>query len=297
MPVARDFLKPDVVSRLKNMQLRARLVVEGFVAGLHQSPYHGFSVEFAEHRPYMPGDPLKYVDWKVFAKTDRYYLKEFEEETNLKAYLLLDVSKSMDYGTVTTTKLQYATYLAAALAFLMIQQRDAVGLVLYDTELRTYLPPRSVSSYLNVLLSHLENLRPSGQTDIGKNLHAVAERIRRRGLVVVLSDFLDDPSKILSGLRHFRHDGHEVLAFHILDPMERSFAFRGDTKFIDLESEEEMPTQPWHIRRDYRRLLQQFVETLKRGCREQRVDYNLLDTSVPYDTALFQYLTKRKRLR
>lgn len=297
MPVARDFLKPDVVSRLKNMQLRARLVVEGFVAGLHQSPYHGFSVEFAEHRPYMPGDPLKYVDWKVFAKTDRYYLKEFEEETNLKCYLLLDVSKSMDYGTVTTTKLQYATYLAAALAFLMIQQRDAVGLVLYDTELRTYLPPRSVGSYLNVLLSHLENLRPSGQTDIGRNLHAVAERIRRRGLVVVLSDFLDDPSKILSGLRHFRHDGHEVLAFHILDPMERSFAFRGDTKFIDLESEEEMPTQPWHIRRDYRRLLQQFVEALKRGCREQRVDYNLLDTSVPYDTALFQYLTKRKRLR
>lgn len=297
MPVARDFLKPDVVSRLKNMQLRARLVVEGFVAGLHQSPYHGFSVEFAEHRPYMPGDPLKYVDWKVFAKTDRYYLKEFEEETNLKCYLLLDVSKSMDYGTVTTTKLQYATYLAAALAFLMIQQRDAVGLVLYDTELRTYLPPRSVGSYLNVLLAHLENLRPSGQTDIGRNLHAVAERIRRRGLVVVLSDFLDDPSKILSGLRHFRHDGHEVLAFHILDPMERSFAFRGDTKFIDLESEEEMPTQPWHIRRDYRRLLQQFVEALKRGCREQRVDYNLLDTSVPYDTALFQYLTKRKRLR
>jgi len=297
MPVARDFLKPDVVSRLKNMQLRARLVVEGFVAGLHQSPYHGFSVEFAEHRPYMPGDPLKYVDWKVFAKTDRYYLKEFEEETNLKCYLLIDVSKSMDYGTVTTTKLQYATYLAAALAFLMIQQRDAVGLVLYDTELRTYLPPRSVGSYLNVLLSHLENLRPSGQTDIGRNLHAVAERIRRRGLVVVLSDFLDDPSKILSGLRHFRHDGHEVLAFHILDPMERSFAFRGDTKFIDLESEEEMPTQPWHIRRDYRRLLQQFVEALKRGCREQRVDYNLLDTSVPYDTALFQYLTKRKRLR
>ncbi len=297
MPVARDFLKPDVVSRLKNMQLRARLVVEGFVAGLHQSPYHGFSVEFAEHRPYMPGDPLKYVDWKVFAKTDRYYLKEFEEETNLKCYLLIDVSKSMDYGTVTTTKLQYATYLAAALAFLMIQQRDAVGLVLYDTELRTYLPPRSVGSYLNVLLSHLENLRPSGQTDIGRNLHAVAERIRRRGLVVVLSDFLDDPSKILSGLRHFRHDGHEVLAFHILDPMERSFAFRGDTKFIDLESEEEMPTQPWHIRRDYRRLLHQFVEALKRGCREQRVDYNLLDTSVPYDTALFQYLTKRKRLR
>jgi len=297
MPAPRDFLRPDVVSRLKNMQLRARMVVEGFVAGLHQSPYHGFSVEFAEHRPYMPGDPLKHVDWKVFAKTDRFYVKEFEEETNLKSYLLLDVSKSMDYGTVSVTKLQYASFLAAALAFLMIQQRDAVGLVLYDTELRTYLPPRSVHSYLNVILSHLENLRPSGKTDIGRNLHVVAERIRRRGLVIVLSDFLDEPAKILAGLRHFRHDGHEVLAFHILDPMERSFAFRSDAKFIDLETEEEMPTQPWHIRRDYRFLLRQFIDTLKRGCREQRVDYNLLDTSVPYDTALFQYLTKRKRLR
>jgi len=297
MPSPRDFLKPDVVSRLKNMQLRARMVVEGFVAGLHQSPYHGFSVEFAEHRPYMPGDPLKHVDWKVFAKTDRFYLKEFEEETNLKSYLLLDVSKSMDYGTVSVTKLQYASFLAAALAFLMIQQRDAVGLVFYDTELRTYLPPRSVRSYLNVILSHLENLQPSGRTDIGRNLHAVAERIRRRGLVIVLSDFLDDPAKILAGLRHFRHDGHEVLAFHILDPMERSFAFRSDAKFIDLETEEEMPTQPWHIRRDYRSLLRQFIDTLKRGCREQLVDYHLLDTSVPYDTALFQYLTKRKRLR
>jgi uncharacterized protein (DUF58 family) len=273
------------------------MVVEGFFAGLHQSPYHGFSVEFAEHRPYMPGDPLKHVDWKVVAKTDRFYLKEFEEETNLKAYILLDVSKSMDYRTVSITKLQYASYLAAALAFLMIQQRDAVGLCFYDTELRVFLPPRSMHSYLNILLSHLENVRPSGKTDIGRNLHAVAERIQRRGLVVVLSDFLDEPSRILSGLRHFRHDGHEVLAFHILDPMERSFAFKGDAKFIDLETEEEMPTQPWHIRRDYRQLLRQFVEELKRGCREQLVDYNLLDTSVPYDTALFQYLTKRKRLR
>ena len=297
MASTREYLKPDVVARLKNMQLRARMVVEGFVAGLHQSPYHGFSVEFAEHRPYMPGDPLKHVDWKVFGKTDRYYVKEFEEETNLKTYLLLDISKSMDYGTVSVTKLQYASYLIAALAFLMIQQRDAVGLVYYDTELRTYLPPRSMRSYLNVLLSHLENLRPSGRTDIGRNLHAVAERIHRRGLVIVLSDFLDEPEKILSGLRHFRHDGHEVLVFHILDPMERSFAFRRDSRFIDLETDEEMPTQPWHIRRDYRRLLEEFVETLKRGCREQLVDYNLLDTSTPFDTALFQYLKKRKRLR
>jgi len=297
MTSPREFLKPDVVSRLKNMQLRARMVVEGFFAGLHQSPYHGFSVEFAEHRPYMPGDPLKHVDWKVMAKTDRFYLKEFEEETNLKAYVLLDISKSMDYKTVSVTKLQYASFLAAALAFLMIQQRDAVGLAFYDTELRTFLPPRSVRSYLNVLLSQLENLQPSGKTDIGRNLHTVAERIQRRGLVIVLSDFLDEPSNILSGLRHFRHDGHEVLAFHILDPMERSFAFKGDAKFVDLETDEEMPTQPWHIRRDYRHLLRNFIEQLKRGCREQHVDYNLLDTSVTYDTALFQYLTKRKRLR
>lgn len=297
MPAPSEYLRPEFVSKLKNMQLRARMVVEGFIAGLHKSPYHGFSVEFAEHRAYMPGDPLKNVDWKVFAKTDRFYVKQYEEETNLKSYLLLDMSNSMNFETTGITKFQYASYLAAALSFLMIQQRDAVGLACYDEEIRSYLPPRSVHTYLNVILSQLEKTQPASKTDIGKNLHAVAERISRRGLIVVLSDLLDDPQRTLSGLRHFRHDGHEVLVFHILDPRELDFAYSGDVRFKDLETSEEMPTQPWHLRKEYSRLIREFTETLRRGCREDSIDYVQLNTQADYSEALVQYLTKRKRLR
>jgi uncharacterized protein (DUF58 family) len=297
MPSPAEYLRPEFVSKLKNMQLRARMVVEGFIAGLHKSPYHGFSVEFAEHRAYMPGDPLKNVDWKVYAKTDRFFVKQYEEETNLKSYLLLDVSNSMNFETTGITKFQYASYLAAALSFLMIQQRDAVGLVCYDDEIRTYLPPRSVHTYLNVILSQLEKSQPASRTDIGKNLHAVAERISRRGLIIVLSDMLDDPQKTLAGLRHFRHDGHEVLVFHILDPRELDFAYSGDVRFKDLESADEMPTQPWHLRKEYQKLIGEFTETLRKGCREDSIDYVLLNTQADYSEALVQYLTKRKRLR
>lgn len=279
------------------MQLRARMVVEGFIVGLHKSPYHGFSVEFAEHRAYMPGDPLRNLDWKLYAKTDRFYVKQYEEETNLKSYLLLDTSNSMNFGTTGITKFQYASYLAAALSFLMIQQRDATGLVTYDTDIRTYLPPRSVRTYLNVILSKLEAAQPSSRTDIGKNLHVVADRISRRGLIIVLSDLLDDPANILAGLRHFRHDGHEVLVFHVLDPREIDFAFSGDVRFRDLETQEEMPTQPWHLRQEYRGLMNDFIERLRRGCREDRIDYHLLNTQTNYGDALIRYLNKRVRLR
>jgi uncharacterized protein (DUF58 family) len=279
------------------MQLRARMVVEGFIVGLHKSPYHGFSVEFAEHRAYMPGDPLRNLDWKLYAKTDRFYVKQYEEETNLKSYLLLDVSNSMNFGTTGLTKFQYASYLAAALSFLMIQQRDAVGLTTYDTDIRSYLPPRSVRTYLNVLLSKLEVTQPSSRTDIGKNLHAVADRISRRGLIIVMSDLLDDPAKMLSGLKHFRHDGHEVLVFHILDPRELDFAYSGDVRFRDLETQEEMPTQPWHLRQEYRGLMTDFINTLRRGCREDRIDYHVLNTQTNYGDALVRYLNKRSQLR
>ncbi|MBI5058534.1 DUF58 domain-containing protein [candidate division KSB1 bacterium] len=279
------------------MQLRARMVVEGFIAGLHKSPYHGFSVEFAEHRAYMPGDPLRNLDWKVYAKTDRFYVKQYEEETNLKAYLLLDMSNSMSFETTGITKFQYASYLAASLAFLMIQQRDACGLCLYDEQIRHYLPPRSVHSYLNVMLGQLEKAQPSAQTDIAKNLHSVAERITRRGLIIVLSDLLDDPARVLSGLRHFRHDGHEVLVFHILDPRELDFAYSGDVRFRDLETSEQMPTQPWHLRKEYQQLIADFVERLRRGCREDSIDYHVLNTKTDFGEALVKYLTKRKTLR
>lgn len=273
------------------------MVVEGFMVGLHKSPYHGFSVEFAEHRPYMDGDPLRNLDWKVYAKTDRMYVKQYEEETNLKSYILLDMSNSMNYTSGSITKFQYASYLAAALSFLMIQQRDAVGLAAYDTELRNYLPPRSVHTYLNVVLSTLEKLQPTAQTDIGKNLHRVAERISRRGLIIVLSDLMDDPENILSGLKHFRHNGHEVLVLQILDLREVDFAFTGDVRFKDLETGVELPTQPWHIRKEYQKMMGDFIERIRRGCQENQIDHTLLQTDTTYDQALISYLTKRKALR
>jgi len=300
MPAAvqdyRQFLRPDVVSKLANLNLVARLVVEGFITGLHRSPYHGFSVEFAEHRQYMPGDEIRHVDWKVFAKTDRYYVKEFEEETNLKAYLLLDASASMGYSSHSINKLQYATYLAAALSYLMLQQRDSVGLVTFDQKVRKYLPPRSVNTYLSLILQELQKVKTRAKTNVASTFHQMAERINRRGLIIIFSDLFDDPHQVLSGLKHFRHKKHEVIVFHILDPFERFFDFKQAAVFQDLESNEKLATQPWHIRGEYRRLMNDFIETYKKQCRENRIDYVLMDTSEDFERALLQYLVKRKKI-
>lgn len=290
------FLKPEVVSKLANMELRARLVVEGFITGLHRSPYHGFSVEFAEHRQYMPGDEIKHIDWKVYGKTDRFYVKEFEEETNLKAYILLDASGSMGYSSNRITKLEYSSYLAAALAYLMLRQRDSVGLVIFDEKIRKFIPPRSVFSYLHVILKELERVKIGALTDLSATFHQLAERIKRRGLIIVLSDLFDEPSKVLAGLKHFRHRKHEVIVFHILDPMERSFAFGDEAVFKDMETGDEIDTQPWHIRRDYQRQVEEFLQTYKRECLQDRIDYVLMDTSEDFYTALFEYLGKRGRM-
>ncbi len=292
----RKFLHPDVVSRLANMNLRARLVVEGFIIGLHRSPYHGFSVEFSEHRQYMPGDEPKRIDWKVYGKTNRFYIKQFEEETNLKSYILLDASASMGYKSGRISKLTYASYLAASLTYLMLRQQDSVGLVTFDQKIRKYIPPRAVSNYLNVILGELDKIRSGHETNISETFHELAERIKRRGLIIVLSDLFDDPHRVLSGLKHFRHKKHEVLVFHILDPMERSFNFKGETVFKDMETGDEISTQAWHIRKDYREQMQEFIETYKRHCLENRIDYVLIDTSEPFDKALFDYLIKRKRI-
>ncbi|KPL02411.1 MAG: hypothetical protein AMJ90_05920 [candidate division Zixibacteria bacterium SM23_73_2] len=292
----RRFLKPDVVSKLSGIEIKARLVVEGFIAGLHKSPYHGFSVEFAEHRQYMPGDSIRNIDWKVYAKSDRYFVKEFEEETNLKAYILLDTSASMGYKSNGIHKLEYSSYLSAALAYLMLKQRDSVGLVVFDEHIRKYLPPKSTMSHLHNLLKELDKLNPSRTTDISLTLHEMAERIKRRGLIIVISDLLDDPDLIINGLKHFRHKKHEVLVFHILDSRERDFGFTREAVFKDLETGEEILTSPWQIRKDYKEKLSQIIKRYTLQCRESIIDYVLLDTSVPYDIALFSYLSKRKRL-
>jgi uncharacterized protein (DUF58 family) len=298
MPTAdhRQYLKPEVVSKLKSMEMKARLVVEGFITGLHKSPYHGFSVEFAEHRQYMPGDSIRDIDWKVYAKSDRFYVKEFEEETNLKSYILLDGSKSMSYTSGKMSKFQYAANLAAALAFLMLKQRDAAGLVVFDQRIRRYVPPKSASVHLHALLTTLAGVTPSESTNVGVALHEMAERIKRRGLIIVLSDLWDDPSRVLAGLKHFRHRKHEVIVFHILDPTEREFNFPEEALFRDMETGEEISTLPWQIRSEYQRTMNAHVDRYRREGRQAFVDYVPLDTSIRYDSALFSYLGKRARL-
>jgi len=291
------YLQPDFVAQLTTMELRARLVVEGFITGLHRSPYHGFSAEFTEHRQYMPGDEIKHIDWKAYAKTDRYYIKQFEEETNLKSYILLDASASMKYASRGhISKIAYASYVAAALAYLMVEQRDAVGLTVYDETVRTSIPPRATQSNLRQLLIQLERIVPGNKTGIASSLHQVAEQIKRRGLVIVLSDFFDDPANVITAFKHFRHKGNEVIVMQVLDPVERSFAFGTDAIFRDIESQEELMTQPWHIQKAYQDSMRQFLENYKRECRDNAIDYVLLDTSTPFDKALMEYLTKRRRL-
>ena len=292
-----QYLKPHVVSKLANMELRARLVVEGFITGLHQSPYHGFSVEFAEHRQYMPGDEVKHIDWKIYGKTDRYYIKQYEEETNLKAYIILDASRSMAYASQgNITKLAYASYLAASLSYMMIKQQDAVGLAAFDELLHTYLPPHSTKGYLRQILIALERLRPTNTTGAGRSLHQVADRINRRGLVIIISDLMDVQEEILTALKHFRHKKNEVIVMHVLDPMERTFAFTEDARFKDMETVDEMITHPWQIRKMYQRSMARFIERYQRECRENYVDYVLMDTTTPFDIALMEYLIKREKL-
>lgn len=293
----RQYLQPLVVSKLANMELRARLVVEGFITGLHKSPYHGFSVEFAEHRQYLPGDEIRHIDWKVYGRTDRYYIKQYEEETNLKSYLILDASRSMEYSSPgNITKLQYASYLIAALSYMMLKQQDAVGLTVFDEQIRAYLPPHATRAYLRQILLTLEKLRAGEKTRAGTSLHQVADRIRRRGLVVVVSDLLDQPDEVLAALKHFRHKKNEVIVMHVLDPRERSFAFESDAIFKDMETSERLMTQPWQIRKTYQREMASFLERYKRECRENYIDYVLLDTATPFDVALVEYLSRRARM-
>ena len=292
-----QYLDPEIVSKLKGMEIRARMVVEGFIAGLHKSPYHGFSVEFAEHRQYMPGDNIRDIDWKVYAKSDRYYIKQFEEETNLKAYLLLDCSASMAYQSGDRiTKMDYARLLSGALSYMMLRQRDAVGMVTFDEKLRRYIPPRSKSGHLHVLLNELAQQSPSDKTDITSTLHEMAERIKRRGLVIILSDLLDEADKIISGLKHFRYNKHEVIVFHILDPRERDFAFPSEAIFKDMETGEQLTTLPYQIKKHYAKAVADFSDEIAVACRQSRIDYHPVDTSMPFDKALYAFLSKRERL-
>jgi uncharacterized protein (DUF58 family) len=284
------------VARLQNFTLIARTVVEGFISGLHRSPFQGFSVEFSEHREYSPGDDLRYLDWRALGRSDRYFIKRFEEETNLKAHLLLDASASMGYGSGRVSKLEYACYLAASLAYLMIRQQDSVGLVVFDEKVREFLPPRSSTLHLNLLLRTLEKVSAGGITNVSETFHRLAENIKRRGLIVIVSDLFDEPRAVMRGLRHFRHKKHEVIIFHVLDRAEIDFPFQRLANFIDLETRQRLQVDPRYLRDDYRRQIEDFIADYKRDCSESLVEYVPTHTSVPFDFLLASYLTKRKKL-
>jgi uncharacterized protein (DUF58 family) len=286
---------PQTLARLSRLQMRARLVVEGVISGLHRSPYHGFSVEFAQHREYTQGDELRYLDWKVLARSDRYYVKEFEEETNLKAYLLLDASDSMTYRSGALSKLEYGSVVAASLAQLMLQQRDAVGLALFNDRVRRYLPPRGLASHFTQMLTELEAPVTAPKTDLSATFHELAERIKRRGLIIVISDLFGPAEEALMGLRHFRHRKHEVVVFQILDRHELEFPFDDLTRFDGLEGEPELLVDPRALRADYLREFGAFVEKLERGCREIDVDLVRMATDEPVDQKLSAYLAARMR--
>jgi uncharacterized protein (DUF58 family) len=270
------------------------MVVEGYVAGMHPSPYHGFSVEFAEHREYVPGDDIRHVDWKVWSKTDKLYLKQYEEETNLLSYLLLDTSESMAYASGdNVTKLQYAQFIAASLSYLILQQQDSVGLVVYDDAVRRYLKPAGQTSQLKEVL-HLLNVTPAREkSDLGLVFNDLAERFKKRGVVIVLSDLFDDVARIITGLKHFRHRRHEVIVFHVLDPAELDFPFRDTTLFKGLEGMPEILTDPHALKRAYQAELSSFLEELEKGCRMVDIDYVPLRTDQSLDVALSSYLASR----
>jgi uncharacterized protein (DUF58 family) len=288
------YLDPLTLASLEGLDLQARMVVEGYVAGMHPSPYHGFSVEFAEHREYVPGDDIRHVDWKVWSKTDKLYLKQYEQETNLLSYLLLDTSESMAYASgENVSKLRYAQWIVASLAYLILQQQDSVGLVIYDDAVRRYLKPAGQPSQLKEIL-HLLDVTPAREkSDLGLVFNDLAERFKKRGLVAIFSDLFDDPARIITGLKHFRHRRHEVIVFHVLDPAELDFPFRDTTLFKGLEGMSDLLTDPHALKRAYQAELGSFLEELEKGCRMVDIDYVPLRTDQSLDVALSSYLASR----
>lgn len=291
-----DLFSPSELQQTKNLEVIARLVVEGFCSGLHRSPHKGFSVEFRQHRAYVPGDEIRHIDWKVFGRTDRFYIREYEEETNLRATILLDRSGSMGYGSGALTKLEYASRVAACLAYLMLRQADGVGLVTFDEKVREHIPPRSRPGHLRVVLDALEAGKPGGETELGRVFHELVRKIHRRGLLIVISDFFGEVSELMSALAHFRHAHHEILLFQIWDRAELDFPFTQWTRFESLEDpDERLLIDPAQLRKSYQENLKRFQEELREGCNRYRIDLVPLVTDEPCVAALAGYLALRNR--
>lgn len=295
MPDPKKYLDPRVLARLSRLDLKARLVVEGFLSGLHQSPYKGFSQEFADYRPYMPGDEIRRVDWKVYGRTDRFYIKEYLEETNLRGYILLDKSGSMGYGEK-VTKLEYAKYLAASLAYLLYRQKDGVGIATFDTRIRDFIPPSAKKLSFMRILETVDKAQPSGETSLADVISDIAQKVKRRGLVILISDLFDDPDRVLKAIRSFKYRKHEILVYQVLDVRERQFPFTETALFYDLETREEMAVQPDFIRSSFQKNMAEFLDNYRRRLQEARITYETLYTDTPYDKALFACLQKRSRL-
>ena len=293
--MAHSWLDPKTLARLQTLQLRARHIVEGYVAGAHRSPYKGFSIEFAEHREYAPGDDLRYVDWKVFGRTDKFYLKQYEDETNLVAYLVLDASESMCYRgpSAPLSKYEYAQCLSAAISWLVLHQQDSVGLTVFDEQIRHSVRPSSNASHLQQLLQVMESAEPVAKTATGPIFHELAERFRKRGVVIIISDFFDDVDKMMAGLKHFRHRRHDVVLMHVLDPAELDFPFSRPTMFQGLEGFPEVLADPKSLRRAYLEEFQRFCKKLSTACRAHGIDYQRIRSDQPLDVVLANYLSHR----
>ncbi len=289
---------PTSLAKYGRLALYARNLVEGFLTGIHKSPYKGFSVEFAEHRQYYPGDEIRHIDWRAYGKTDRYYVKEYEEETNLRGYLLVDASGSMSYKGAHPSKFAYAQYIAASLSYLMLHQRDAVGMVTHDTKLRQYIKPKCNAKHLLQLIRMLEGTTPGGETALAPIWHDLAGQLKRRGLIVVLSDCFDKVPELLRALQHFRHKRHEILLFHVIAPEEMEFPFKKWTQFRDLEvAGHKMLVDPQRLRKEYVKNFEQFRKDLRDGVGKMQIDYHLLRTDEPVERALGIYLTRRQTRR
>jgi len=295
-PQPTRFIDPAVLTRISNLELVARTVVEGFVAGLHRSPHLGFSVNFAEYRAYRPGDDIRKIDWKVFGRLDRLFVKEFEGETNTSIHLILDCSRSMAYGNRGIRKLEYGQFLAASLGYFAFKQRDGVGFVAYDDRIRDFVPARGSIGHLNTVLHAIERTRPGDQTDFLTPLADVAERLRRRGIVILVSDLYDDAARVMEGLRRLSYRGHDVIVFHLLDPAELDFDFAGSAQFVDMETRAEMHVVPEFLKPEYLRVVRDQISYYEKECQKDRIDYALLDTGSPLDHAMFTYLLRRERL-
>ena len=293
MPGAR-FVDPKILARIGNLELLARTVVDGFINGLHRAPYFGASIDFAEHRGYVAGDDIRRVDWRLYARTDRYYIKQYEADTNANFCVILDISKSMSFGSRGVTKLEYASYLGACLAYLAHKQRDRVGIITFDSEIVSYVPPSA--KHFDVLLHTLDRSKAERRGDLTKALAGMAEHFKRRTIIVMISDFYEDPSAILEAVKPLHFLGNDLIAFHVLDPAELDFGFEDASSFEDLESGEQIPVVPQSFADEYRQLIRAHIESLKTKFSEHRVDYMLASTAEPLDRALFSYLSARERL-